>query len=77
MLLRSVLSAVFALHFASPASFAAEVVVLNDSTVGGTPSTVANVFVSGESAASWLAATGGRRSPVTHGEKPAHRGTRT
>jgi hypothetical protein len=35
----------------------AEVVHLNDSTVGGTPSTVANVFIPGESAASWLTAS--------------------
>ena len=57
MLLRLVFATVFALQFAGSASFAAEVVVQNDSAIGGTPSTVANLFISGESAASWLTAT--------------------
>jgi len=52
-----VITAVLALHIAVPASFAAEVVVKNDSTLAGGPSTVANFFLPGESTASWLTAT--------------------
>lgn len=39
------------------ASQATETVVLNDSTLAGTPSTVANLFLAGEETASWLTAT--------------------
>lgn len=57
MSLRSLLLALLTLHVGGPPAFAAEVVVLNDSTVGGTPSTVANVFLAGESTASYLTST--------------------
>lgn len=55
-MLRLAAAVVFAGLLAQPAA-AAELVVQNDSTVGGTPSTVANFFIPGESTAAWLTAS--------------------
>lgn len=57
MSLRPLLTLCAALALVDSPSIAAEVVVQNDSTAGGVPSTVANLFLAGESTASTLTAT--------------------